>query len=519
MTTRAMLIKKYLTSLAAVATLTMSSAAFAGIQDTNTYRAFTSSQGTLSLIDPVNPSATPIVIAEGEFLGDMFRSGLISGANVANDQITDFHNRHLVFVNNRKLYRASLVKASPRSVLQITSDAEVCAVDTTYSDFAVPGNSSIVFESAGPDSLCDTSDDVKRFTTLLANSSRAPIDLGGYNVEAPLYRETDGALLGYLVRNGKDVRRVGVTFSLPGAALLTLAAADSELVIGSRFGGSFLYLQGALDSDPNKKPHLLRYDTRNSRLADLYAFANAPGDTLQVDANYAYFTDGLRVKRIGHTGVSAGLLTMYSGVEAISLRAQTPTRLVVVTSKPSSNPFILSNSVRSLLKVGGSLKTLQPDGQPVIGPITAGNRVYFSLINLSTFAYTAKVIVDDASTLRIHANGFWSPVQLATSFSNTAGADFAGILKVQLMQPLADGSVRVSLNDPLSATLSSTLIATFANSSIASLIGFGRYLVGNVLVERGDDSDYDAYLYDTQTAGPVTPIAVSSGYQELGVSY
>lgn len=490
-------------------------------QDTGTYRAYTISNGSLLLIDPQAPRSGASVVANGPFPGDAMTSLPVSGGTVANGNITDVHGNTLAFVNGGRLYKVSLLKSGTRRATQMTSVSDACQVDGTYSDFARVTNSGVTVVTAGTDTQCGTADDVQKFTKISSNSTIAPTAMNGYQIEAPLYRTSDGVLLGYVIRKGRDVRRVNSNFTLPGTHLFAMSAIGDPLQADGVYVKQLVYLQAKLASDG--KTHLFRLNSVSGALADVYTFTGAPGISLQVDAANVYITDGLSLRRIAHTGTQASTLGTFTGVNSIAVSAQTEQRLIVTTYKNSAIPMFQTNSLRSLLKAGGSLKTLQADGQSLIGPLTAGNRVYYSAFNMNTGAITGSVVLHDASARKNYTNGIWTPGQLDTNFGNAGSSGNLtnqGIKQMTLVQTLTTGGLRFSLNNPESPTLDSTSVATVSTASFGSLIGLGRYLMGNISAERSDGQyDSDLYFFDTQTPGSFISIRRVTGVDEVAVSY
>jgi hypothetical protein len=173
--------------------------------------------------------AVPLLAPGQGTLLNMFVEGVGSNGSFGN-----FHVRNLLFSQNQRLYRQDLVgTAGLAAPVQVSSLALAGLCDggsTAYSDssFLYGGDavdslkSWSVFSSPGPDGNCHTEDD--NFIAVRMNMAAADAPLAIARPVTTIHAP-NGALTGWLLRQGQQMQRVNADFANP-IADFTLPAAD-----------------------------------------------------------------------------------------------------------------------------------------------------------------------------------------------------------------------------------------------------------------------------------------------------
>ncbi len=151
--------------------------------------------------------------------------GGFTSATVQNGLASNFAAHSLVFWKGERLYRQNLISSSGLPTADIRSTltlSQVCAEDAPLVDafdMVDPSLSYQVFRQGGPDTFCNTADDTFAAVRMNMAATSAPL-----TVNEPLFaiHAANGALSGFLVKNGKSVQRVDTNFANP-VTLFTMA--------------------------------------------------------------------------------------------------------------------------------------------------------------------------------------------------------------------------------------------------------------------------------------------------------
>lgn len=153
-------------------------------------------------------------------------------AQIDNRLASNLHLRAMLFMKNGQLIRRDLSGANglPAEVRVSTINANSCEMSptgrplasVTGADIADINRSWKIFHKSGADAQCDTEDD--RFFAVRVNMGPTDAPLEVQRPVATLH-SAQGALTGWLLRNGQQMQRVNADFTNP-VTLFTLPADD-----------------------------------------------------------------------------------------------------------------------------------------------------------------------------------------------------------------------------------------------------------------------------------------------------
>lgn len=155
---------------------------------------------------------------------------LVQG-QMSNGRVSNIHIRGMIFWKNQQLVRRDLIGANglPAEVrVSSMTSAGICNGNSTFAsiggDVVDANRTWHVYQKSGVDAQCGTSDD--RYYAVRANMSATEAPLEVTQPVATVH-SANGALSGWLVRNGQQMQRVNADFTNP-VTLFTLPAADLE---------------------------------------------------------------------------------------------------------------------------------------------------------------------------------------------------------------------------------------------------------------------------------------------------
>ncbi len=151
--------------------------------------------------------------------------GGFTTATIQNGLASNFAAHSLVFWKGDRLYRQNLISSSGLPTADIRSTltlSQVCEEDSYLLDafdMVDPAMSYQVFRQRGADNFCNTGDDTFAAVRMNMAATSAPM-----SVKQPLFaiHAANGALSGFLVKDGKSVQRVDTNFANP-VTLFTMA--------------------------------------------------------------------------------------------------------------------------------------------------------------------------------------------------------------------------------------------------------------------------------------------------------
>ncbi|QYF95666.1 carboxypeptidase-like regulatory domain-containing protein [Massilia sp. PAMC28688] len=176
-------------------------------------------------------------------------AGYLIQGQISNGLASDFYARSMLFWKNGTLIRRDLSGPNglpPEVRLSTITSANACGLSNGSDDVQM-GNDAVnalqswlVVQKRGPDSACNTDDD--QYFAVRANMGAADAPLQVSRPVATIH-SAQGALTGWLVRNGMQMQRVNADFSNP-VNLFTLPADDAEFMSGAELSNTAVFSAG-----------------------------------------------------------------------------------------------------------------------------------------------------------------------------------------------------------------------------------------------------------------------------------
>ncbi len=308
------------------------------------------------------------------------------------------------FWMNNRLYRQPLTSYGgvPTAIAVSTQARDKTCFTQTFTDYAAANKSVLVFQQPGADGVCSNGDDTY---------AAARMDMS--NVSAPLavqqtvfaIRSSAGALAGFLVRDGQQVKRVDPSFGSP-VTMFTVPPEEPSQPLAPLYGmrdlgNLFLFNSGNTVFVWNGNRTSI---AAPKALAYAFSYTFTFGDALAVDADTMYFT----TREVGKIS-----LNRYSAAsDTVSTVAEIPAQSGDLASERSSlnmtaNYFVVGNPVDNSVwvvpRAGGPARLLYSLGTKLEPAVqVAGERVWFATATSAGFAYAT--ILTDGSGLQVIPN-------------------------------------------------------------------------------------------------------------------
>jgi hypothetical protein len=321
--------------------------------------------GHLVVVDPTSP-ATPVAIeAAGHWqLLTEIREGTLDAAA---GSVRDLHTRFIVYLKDRRVYRLDLKRGTWPPTPTIVSSlmtTQICSIGSArvIRDHEASERSMLVFWAAGPDQACGTENAGQLAVRLDMTESDPPFVVDSAVIGA--LRSTGGAISGFVVRSGRQIRRVDAEFANP---------VDLFMLSGGSFFSAFAVTKDN-DFPGSPKGRLLHVDGSQLRAYDLdsgggpvsllalrpYEVLSSVPPISDADGVYLFLWVGgshpHRLIRISNTNAVQELAVDNGGL--IGNVQATPTRIVYL-SGPNFGPAT-STEARSVSKAGGTPVTIIP---------------------------------------------------------------------------------------------------------------------------------------------------------------
>lgn len=363
--------------------------------------------GSLSRIDPADPSALPLLVDPGNTAHEF---GIIERTfDAANQEIKDQRVRTILYTkDDGKFYKLGTLKGDSQSPAQVSSEsgaASICSSEAE-TDTADHAQSILLYELPGVDGNCTTKgDNLWKMLRLAMNAGDAP--LPGKKVISTLLSKATGGIVGFLAIDGANLVRCDLNLQ-NCTSLIVLSTGAAELEYNP-FSGFLILLA-------DDKLYSYSIDT-GLLSSSRYTFALSPAlISTQRDATHVYFADGLKLLKLPLDGsANASLLTTESGtIGTIKLTINK----VVYLSHSVSGPD--TDTLKAIAKNGGAPVALLPATTDAVFLVaTAADFVYYNSIAASIFSSGA--IKEDQTAGVNRSNALWISVIFRSSFSAASG--------------------------------------------------------------------------------------------------
>ena len=318
----------------------------------------TISSQTLVAVRADDPAAGPVTVEVAGAATYPFAQ--VIEATLQNNILSNIRQRYSFYFKNARLMRLDSVSASGAPVGQPVSSltsAGVCAEGgfpinpsglTTLDDIANPQRSWVLLLGPGADGQCLTQDDAMLAVRADMSGSQAPVTVPGTPLQE--ITDTNGALVGVIVRVGQVLRRLDANFANP-TDLLTLAgtgALSDDFIFGSSVLGNWAFLDNgvlygyAMDGSSGA-PRALVTLSAQERLSTQIRTATQAGMA------YVAISDGT-VSRIVRIDGSLTVTASGTGPASISQLLASPTRLVFVEQQTLSSQPLAGGTRETLVQ-------------------------------------------------------------------------------------------------------------------------------------------------------------------------
>lgn len=373
--------KGSVTSTAAVLTVSQASsvpglhlgfAYGAPVNDRLAYAAVPVGGGAAVPLQPAGQSSMVAMLVQGE---------------ISNGMASNFFARSLLFWKNGSLVRRDMSGTAglPAEVsVSTATSANGCNTQNEGPDSVVAGNDAVnalrswvVLQKPGADGQCYNDDD--QYLAVRADMSATDAPLQVTRPELPIH-SAQGALTGWLVRNGLLMQRVNADFTSP-VTLFTLPSAEATFLPGADLGSIAMFSAGDA---------VYAVDLASAAPAALTRVATlAEGEVLSdvEQANEREIVVGIRgsthIRLLRYTIASGATQAIGTHTGAVGLTIVTPTRALLrdgsgalvsfpiaggaPTQIPAGSLFVASWFVhaggeRIWHEVNGSLESVNSDG-------------------------------------------------------------------------------------------------------------------------------------------------------------
>ncbi len=462
--------------------------------------------GSLSRMDPANPSAAPIVVdadnTANEF-GVIFRT-----FDVANQAISDQEVRTLLYTkDDGHFYKVSTLKDDSHLPVQVSSEGAVATLCSSgvEPDTADHAKSILLYELAGDDADCTAKDDnVWKMLRLEMGADDAP--LAAKEVVSTLLSKSTGGIVGFLAIDGANLVRCDQNFKNCGPLPISISTGVAELEYNPFSGFLILLVDDTLYS--------YSVDT-GVMSASLYTFSAIPsGVESQLDASHAYFMDGAKLVKLALNGsANASILVTESGtLGSIKLTSNKVVYLLSSVGTPTTR------TLKAVGKNGGSATTLLPATTDSLFLVaSASSFAYYTRSNATAFSSGA--IKEDGTDNVDRPNALWISFIFRSSFSAASG--FEVIDKILWLEGCATSTCANGTLKSVDAASHSGEISLGTIPADISLLSFSS-LANEALgfgVAPGSGNQLDLFYIKADQADSLLRITTTPTKSEFGIPF
>jgi hypothetical protein len=449
--------------------------------------------------------------------------GPIVAGNAMGGQVTGLHTRYALYFKGNRLYQIDHEPAmgAPQGMLLSTlMPSDVCASgsepqvsDQSASDL-VDASRSWVFLAAPVSGACATSSDSYRAVRMSMTGSDSALTIGE---PVAAIRDGNGAITGYVVRNGADFQRVDANLANPNTLFTMQPSAFKSYGVsfGTAAPGLWLFLNGG---------QLYAYDLMMSMGMPTVVATLQAGEqigSILSDGASAYvsitttgfMTPAFRIVRVTDM-LSA--TTIYSASVLLTQFALTPSRLILVTA--SSSMPTQSSTVTSVLRDGSGAVDIGGAGSGYLTAFafTSGENVYLYELGLAGGnGVRTRILASDGSNPQTLSNTAVVGVTLPSSVSAGQGLR-GGIYALLLIDgagangQASGGTLRSVQGDTRAPLLTYGMLpalpdAAFFPAAIDPL-QYGMQGIYTLLPTASATGPSDLYFFDTGMANSLTRV-------------
>lgn len=471
--------------------------------------------GELKLVDPANPANPTTVDTDLEppthFNENLDAQPVLSGPTfvfsgdyqAATHSVLGAHYRYAWYIKAGLLYRVDLLASSSHTPARFSAVDDACDWSGLALDYANPLNTHVAIRRAGTDTDCYTDDDTAAWVGL-----GAAIDDAGVTISPDLF-----VFEWVPAPDGSPQRVLAINFTTseftshaPDMSSTTLLATVDEFAPGPDWSRTDQYFRlRPVGGDYA----LYHYDGTDDSLTPVYTYYYDSPHFLLADTDHVYFNDGDFVIRMPHGSTEFEVVHDFnSDLENKTwLEASlTASRMVFVMRHNAT--FL--DSLESLPKAGGEQRTVIETGSPALPYVeliaTGGPWVYYRLTEPSLAVSDAGRVRETGSGKVLIENALWIGTQ-GNPDAQVGALDPDKQRRTLLLGAVDDSGVATVRGVDAASGVSGPVLGTIAGASTASSTGYGRYVLLDVLMDRGGSRDFDVYFADIQAADSLEPVA------------
>jgi len=459
--------------------------------------------GSISRVDPANPTATPVLVEGGNTAGE---SGIVHGTlDLTNKRITDLHTRSIIYANtdNGKLYKMSALKSDPQTPIQVSNETGasiICDTDDEI-DWSDHGKSVFFYKLPGGDSNCNTGDDVWKMVRLNMSASDAPIMAKAW--ELGQFNQSTGALEGFLAFDGNKLVRCDQNFQ--NCTDLVLFSTSAEALEDNFSGDAILRVDN----------QLFHYNTVSGILSiALHTFSGGIPSFVNsaADETAMFFADGDQMFKLfmnGNTPSTPFITETGTTFDIINAT----TSKVVYTTRTGGLPT--TYIMKAAEKSNGVVTPLVSSTTDFLAPFDfiSGNFVFYDRMSTSG-SFTRGVIKDDGTASSEIPNAAW--YGLTGSAFSAEGVVVDRLIWAEGCTVSCAGGTLKSVNATATGALT---LGTIPNDIF--FIDFFAFGAGDSILGGGPDHsglfETDVFFVNPNQANSLSRITTTSSFSETTI--
>jgi len=211
---------------------------------------------SLNAVDPSNPTAPALIEPTADLVqtpggfratAEIFRFGTV---DIPTKVITNEHNYAVIYPStDGRIYKVSALIAGSLAPVQVSNESQADQICTNviggsavHTDLANVDNSVYLYVLPGPDTNCDTNDDVWKMVRLGMGATDAPVL--AKKVVQDLHDANTAALAGWLVHDSGELQRCDVNFA--GCTTVTTVTDSADWRVQATFDNMLLEIDDEL---------------------------------------------------------------------------------------------------------------------------------------------------------------------------------------------------------------------------------------------------------------------------------